>query len=1176
MLERKKMKIKRLFTKESKDIYSSLLFEKRTSQIKNPDGSLIFEANDVEVPSSWSQVATDILAQKYFRKAGIPKFLKKVNEENIPEWLQRSTPDEEKLKNIPQEERYSRESSVKQVVHRLAGTWTYWSFKYNYFSTEEDALIFYQEISHMLLNQMAAPNSPQWFNTGLHWAYGIDGPSQGHYYIDPDTEKLVKSKSAYEHPQPHACFIQSVNDDLVNSGGIMDLWIREGRLFKYGSGSGSNYSHIRGKDEPLSGGGKSSGLMSFLKIGDSAAGAIKSGGTTRRAAKMVTLDVDHPDIETFVEWKVKEENKVASLVTGSKIIKRSMKKLLNSLNGITENIELLNPSKNSRLKEALVEAKIFSIPESYIQRVIELAKQGYTDIEFDEFNLDYNSEAYTSVNGQNSNNSVRLSNSFMKAVEDNRSWDLTNRTNGKPFKTIKARDLFDKISFAAWSSADPGVQYDTIINEWHTCPSDGLINASNPCSEYMFLDDTACNLASLNLRKFFNEERGEFEIDNYIHAIRLWTVVLETAVLMAQFPSQKIAELSYKFRTLGLGYANLGSLLMVLGIPYNSKKATGFTAALTAILTGVSYKTSAEMAEEMGPFTGYANNQKHMLRVIRNHKRAAYNAPAADYEGLSITPVGLNDKDAPEYLLKPARLAWDEALAMGEKYGFRNAQVSAIAPTGTIGLLMDCDTTGIEPDFALVKFKKLAGGGYFKIVNKSVPLALKTLGYSESQISKIQEYMIGSASFHNAPFINTQTLINKGFTEDSIQLMEKSLSTAFDINYVVNKMVLGEEFLKNNLGLTQAVYNAPNFNLLRHIGFTENEIEQATEFVCGTMTIEGAPYIKEEHLPVFDCASKCGKKGKRYIPYHAHIQVMAAAQPFVTGAISKTINMPHDVSIEDIKNVFVTSWKLMLKSTTVYRDGSKLSQPLSSLGESLFETISAEEFTIMSPVDKAEKLAQLAIERQITTQRRKLPQRRKGYTQKAIIAGHKVYLRTGEYEDGTLGEIFLDMYKEGAAFRSIMNGFAIAISLGLQYGVPLEEFVDAFLYTKFEPNGIVTGHDRLKMTTSVVDFVFRELAINYLGRNDLAHVTPEDLTTEKSHEEQISSTEKEKPEPVMSSSVSSPNIRGTHHQQAGIKMKEARLKGYEGQSCNECNSWTLVRNGSCLKCDTCGATTGCS
>ncbi|MBS0618629.1 MAG: vitamin B12-dependent ribonucleotide reductase [Spirochaetes bacterium] len=1183
------MKIQRHFTTQGKDIYSDIIFEKRTSKITNTDGSVAFEANEVEVPSFWSNVATDILAQKYFRKAGVPKALAPVAEDNVPEWLRRQVPDEEQLAKFPKEERYTRETSAKQVMHRLAGAWTYWGYKHNYFSSEGDARAFYDELSYMLMNQMAAPNSPQWFNTGLHWAYGVDGPSQGHYYVDPVTGKLVKSKSSYEHPQPHACFIQAVDDDLVNAGGIMDLWVREARLFKYGSGTGSNFSALRGENERLSGGGKSSGLMSFLKIGDTAAGAIKSGGTTRRAAKMVCLDIDHPDVEAFIDWKVTEEAKVASLVSGSKAIRRVIGEVFAAVKGCVKQPSLLDPKQNKNLSLALKKARASNVPDSYVQRIIHLARQGFTEIEFEEYDTDWTSKAYLTVAGQNSNNSLRLSNKFLKAVENNGDWELYRRVDGKVHKTLAARDLFDKLSFAAWSCADPGLQFDTTINEWHTCPEDGRINASNPCSEYMFLDDTACNLASLNLMRFYNAEKNQLDVVAYKHAIRLWTVVLEISVLMAQFPSQRIAELSYKFRTLGLGYANLGTWLMVSGIPYNSAQANAITGAVTAILTGVSYKTSAEMAAEHGAFAGYEKNRDHMLRVMRNHRRAANSAPESEYEGLSIFPIGINGKHCPDYLLQDAKTSWDEALVLGEKHGYRNAQTTVIAPTGTIGLVMDCDTTGIEPDFALVKFKKLAGGGYFKIINKSVPMALEHLGYPKDQIKKIIGYILGSATLEGAPHINLENLKLRGFSDEILATIEDALPTAFDINYVFTRYTIGESFLTGKLGIPKEILDKPDFNLLQHLGFTAEQINAANEAICGTMMIEGAPHLKEEHLPVFDCANKCGRRGKRFIQYQAHLNVMAAAQPFISGAISKTINMPYEATVDDVKHAYMASWKMMIKANALYRDGSKLSQPLSTVGENIFDALDGAENesdaiaeiasapTALKAAMAAEKIIEKIIVRKIA-ERRRLPGRRSGYTQKAVIGGHKVYLRTGEYEDGSLGEIFLDMHKEGAAFRSLMNGFAIAVSLGLQYGVPLEEFVEAFVFTKFEPNGVVQGHDRVKMATSVMDFIFRELAITYLDRNDLAHVSPEALVVDQTTTKDEVFEEQEISDLVDVTAPARPIVS-----KSGLKVKlsanqiqEARIKGYEGTACPECSSMTLVRNGSCLKCETCGATTGCS
>ncbi|MEW5728185.1 MAG: vitamin B12-dependent ribonucleotide reductase, partial [Pseudomonadota bacterium] len=923
------MRVERHFTKTGQSAYAGIEFRKAASEIRNPDGSVVFSLTDIEVPADWSQVACDVLAQKYFRKAGVPARLKAVPEKGVPEWLQRHEADAESLKDLPEAERVVGETSAKQVFDRLAGTWTYWGWKGGYFASEDDARAFMDEMSFMLARQMGAPNSPQWFNTGLHWAYGIDGPGQGHYYVDYKTGKMVKSKSAYEHPQPHACFIQSIEDDLVNEGGIMDLWVREARLFKYGSGTGTNFSKLRGEGERLSGGGKSSGLMSFLKIGDRAAGAIKSGGTTRRAAKMVVVDIDHPDIETFIDWKVREEQKVAALVTGSKLAQKHMNEVMAACREWdgADDESRFDPKVNKRLKKAIIAARAVMIPENYIQRVIQFARQGYTEIEFPVFNTDWDSEAYLTVSGQNSNNTVRVTNDFLNAVIEDREWELKWRTKGQVKKTLPARELWERIGEAAWACADPGIQFDTTINEWHTCPESGRINASNPCSEYMFLDDTACNLASLNLMRFRREDGG-FDIDSFRHACRLWTMVLEISVLMAQFPSAKIAELSYDFRTLGLGYANVGGLLMASGIPYDSDTGRAIIGAITALMTGESYATSAEMAGELGPFPGFARSRDSMLKVIRNHRRAAYGL-AGGYEGLSIGPVPLDADNCPDAaLVAAARLAWDRALSLGEANGFRNAQTSVIAPTGTIGLVMDCDTTGIEPDFALVKFKKLAGGGYFKIINRMVPEALRTLGYAEADIAEIIRYAVGHGTLVGAPGVNHDSLKAKGFDDDTLARVEQALESAFDIKFVFNKYTLGEEFCTGTLGIPKASLDDYGFDLLGHIGFTKEQIDKANTYCTGAMTLEGAPFLKAEHLPVFDCASPCGKIGKRFLSAESHIRMMAAAQPFISGAISKTINMPNSASVEECKGAYMLSWRLGLKANALYRDGSKLSQPL--------------------------------------------------------------------------------------------------------------------------------------------------------------------------------------------------------------------------------------------------------
>jgi ribonucleoside-diphosphate reductase alpha chain len=1215
------MKIERKFTRAGQDAYAELDFVSATSEIRNPDGSIVFRLENIEIPRSWSQVASDVIAQKYFRKAGVPQKLKKVREKGVPEFLWRSVPADDN-KTV------GGETSSKQVFDRLAGAWAYWGWKGGYFSTEEDARAYFDEMRYMLATQKAAPNSPQWFNTGLHWAYGIDGPAQGHHYVDYKSGKLTKSKSSYEHPQPHACFIQGVSDDLVNDGGIMDLWVREARLFKYGSGTGTNFSHLRAEGEALSGGGKSSGLMGFLKIGDRAAGAIKSGGTTRRAAKMVIVDADHPDIEQFIDWKVLEEQKVASIVAGSKMHEKMLNGIFGAIRSWDGSEEgAFDPATNDALKTAIREAKKVMIPETYIKRVLDYAKQGHTSIEFPTYDTDWDSEAYNSVSGQNSNNSIRVTNAFLHAVEKDADWELINRTDGQVARTVKARDLWEKVGHAAWACADPGIQYHDTVNEWHTCPEDGEIRGSNPCSEYMFLDDTACNLASMNLLTFLKD--GKFLADDYMHASRLWTVTLEISVMMAQFPSKEIAQRSFDFRTLGLGYANIGGLLMNMGYSYDSDEGRALCGALTAIMTGVAYATSAEMASELGAFAGYERNSEHMLRVIRNHRNASYGA-SEGYEKLEVAPVPLDHANCPDQrLIELAMGAWDEALALGEKHGYRNAQATVVAPTGTIGLVMDCDTTGIEPDFALVKFKKLAGGGYFKIINRSVPSALEKLGYSSAQIEEIVGYAVGHGTIGNAPAINHTSLAGHGFGPNELRKIDEALESAFDIRFVFNQWTLGEDFCSGVLGIPATKLNDPTFDLLRHLGFTRADIEAANDHVCGTMTLEGAPHLAEEHYAIFDCANPCGKKGKRFLSVNSHIDMMAAAQSFISGAISKTINMPNDATIEDCQAAYERSWQMGIKANALYRDGSKLSQPLAAaLVEDDDEA--AETLESGSQAEKAAVLAEKIVEKVVVKElvrshREKMPHRRKGYTQKAVVGGHKVYLRTGEYEDGTLGEIFIDMHKEGAGFRAMMNNFAIAVSVGLQYGVPLEEFVDAFTFTKFEPAGMVQGNDSIKNATSILDYVFRELAVSYLDRTDLAHVKPEGASFDdlgRGEEEgvsnvselsetaasrslevlkQISSTgylRKRLPQDLVvlqGGAQGATALNGAADPEAALQAlvpetsdspasgvvsmdarAKAKMQGYEGEACGECGNYTLVRNGTCMKCNTCGATSGCS
>ncbi len=1169
------MKIDKLFTDGKTDCYG-VSFKISNSDIKSTDGRSLFKSIDVEVPDTWSQISIDILVQKYFRKNSVPACLKKVQEKGIPEWLQRSEADKDALLNLPENERYIGEVSVKQVFRRIAGGWTYWGYKLGYFDDENSAKNFFSEIQYILCNQIAAPNSPQWFNTGLHWAYGIDSEAQGHYFFDEQLQEIIPSKSAYERPQPHACFIQSISDNLVNSNGIMELVLKESRLFKYGSGTGTNFSTIRGKGESLSGGGRSSGVMSFLKVGDVAAGAIKSGGITRRAAKMVILDVDHPDVEDFISWKLKEEQKVVSLITGSKINHKVLELILKSCevyqsdSKLSEN-DRFNIELNKKLYRALSIAKALMVPEKFVDRVMQLAKQGVFTLDFATFSTAWDSESYYTVSGQNSNNSVSVTNNFLYSVENDEDWQLINRVDKSVAKSVKASDIWNKIVYSAWSCADPGLQYSDTINQWHTCPVEGAIRASNPCSEYLFLDDTACNLASINLIRFRKSD-GSFDTDTFEFVIRLFILALEISVAMAQFPSQRIAYLSYKYRTLGLGYANIGAYLMSIGIPYDSEEGRNICAAITSILTAVAYSVSSEIAKEKGTFLGYQDNSENMLRVIRNHRRAAYSL-VDEYEGLAIKPIALNTNLLKDYnLANKARTSWDVALLLAKRHGFRNAQVTCIAPTGTIGLLMDCSTTGIEPDFSIIKYKNLAGGGYFKIINNTVTMGLKYLGYSTHDLEKIINYIIGHKTIKEAPYINHNTLKAKGFSESEITKIETALPNIFNIEFAFNTHILGEDFCSNVLGIELDKLKNPNFSLLQAIGFSREQITDANIYLTGSMGVEGCDLIKEEHLAVFDCANICGVRGTRFLSYESHVKMLAAAQSFISGGISKTINMPATATIKDCSEAYKLAWQLGVKAAALYVDGSKLSQPLQSslldddslssydLIQAVFEDknidFSLNKDTVQSSYDKTLKVATYGA---TNVFRERPSNKRKGYTQKAKLANHKIYIHTGEYEDGRLAEIFLDVYKEGVAFRGLMNSFAIAISIGLQYGVPLEEFVEAFTFTKFDPSGIVDGHDNIRMATSMVDYIFRDLAINYLDRHDLGHVgfnESNEIHPKVGHSELIDNANKN-------------NIKNKI-------VKSVENKGYEGEICAECHSMTMIRNGTCLVCTTCGTTTGCS
>jgi len=1187
------MKITRKFTKANQDPFAAVEWTTRRSRISNPDGSVVFEMADAEVPASWSQLATDIMVSKYFRKAGVPQT-------EQPYALPGSS---EVLRDESGKVRTGPERSARQVIHRLAGCWRHWGETHGYFDTPGDAQAFEDELKHMLVNQMVAPNSPQWFNTGLQWAYGINGPAQGHWYAEPKTGKVKRSEDAYTHPQPHACFIQSVDDDLVNEGGIMDLWVREARLFKYGSGTGTNFSRLRAEGEFLSGGGRSSGLMSWLKIGDRAAGAIKSGGTTRRAAKMVCLDLDHPDIVDFVNWKVREELKVAALVEGMKHVADEHKEAAQRL-GLT-------------------------------------------------LDYDFNGESYMTVSGQNANNSVRIPDAFFDALDASEEWSMVNRLPGTDgeravARTVDAADLWEQIGYAAWRCADPGVQYDSTINAWHTCPEGGRINASNPCSEYMFLDNTACNLASINLMKFYDAESRSFDVERYEHAIDLWTIVLEISVLMAQYPSKEIAELSYKYRTLGLGYANIGAMLMQAGIPYDSDEGRALCGCLTSILTGRSYRMSALMAREHGPFPGYKANRDHMLRVIRNHRRAAHGVDrwSAEWEGLRTPPVPI-DHDAVKdegvrissarTLLSHATAAWDDALALGEKHGLRNAQVTVIAPTGTIGLLMDCDTTGVEPDFALVKFKKLAGGGYFKIANQSVEPALRSLGYTGAQIKDVLRYVLGTLSLDvpmparegegTLDVTFGEWLEGVGLTRDRQRAIEDQLASMFEIGFAFNAWALGEDSLREMAIDVEAVQRDPSWNLLKHFGLTRQQISRLNHIVCGTQTVEGAPHLADEHLPVFDCANTCGDLGTRYITAEGHIRMMAAAQPFISGAISKTINLPNSATVEDITAAYRLSWELGLKANALYRDGCKLSQPLSTKSsdaeeseaellddeideegvEAAREEVAEEASRLAAAAAQGDQRAVIEAASRIEHRplRRRLPDTRESITHKFNVAGHEGYLTVGLYEDGAPGELFITMSKEGSTIGGLMDSLGTATSVALQYGVPIDSMVRKFTHQRFEPAGMTANRD-IPFAKSLVDYIFRWMGMQFIegyraahapqreGLEDDGRTTDEPRHVAREVIQRDRAAHLDEPDSVNlddedfggSSGVGSggggATSRPAQTSGAGTRTKSSSALSESLAECQEdappcdvCGTIT-VRNGTCYRCLNCGHSMGCS
>lgn len=1030
----KGLKISRHFTEEGKDVYAGITWEKRSSIITDEKGNLISQITDLEIPSTWTQLATDILAYKYLRKAGVPT-------------------------------KEGRETSAKQAVYRIAHSFADFGEQFGYFASKEERTRYEEELIHLLITQKAAFNSPVWFNVGHYHQYKIEGQGGG-FYWDFKEEKVLKTETAYRNPQCSACFILSVKDSLPE---IFELIKTESHIFKYGSGSGANFSPLRSRFEKLSGGGTSSGMMSFLRVFDRAADSVKSGGTTRRAAKMVVVDIDHPEIEDYINWKVREEKKV----------------------------------------QALIEA-------------------GYSS--------DFNGEAYGTVSGQNSNNSVRVTDEFMKAVEADGEWSTRTRTHGEIHKTYKARDLMDMISKAAWQCADPGLQFDTTVNEWHTSPNTDRIYASNPCSEYMFLNDSACNLASINLVKFV-DDHGNFDINGYRHACRIMFISQEIAVDFSSYPTAAIAKNSHDYRPLGLGYANLGTLLMLRGIGYDSEEARAIAGALTAVMCGHAYKTSAELAAVKGAFNGYAKNRAPMLNVMRKHRAAAYR---------------IDEKACPTDLLEAARQDWDEAVALGEQFGYRNAQATVIAPTGTIGLLMDCDTTGIEPDFALVKYKKLAGGGAMKIVNNAVQKALANLGYSQAERQQIIDYALGTSTLEGNTAINRASLLVKGLTNEEIDAVEKTLKSAFDIRYSFNRYVLGDAVMER-LGVTSDEEADPGFSLLNKLGFSETEIETSNEIICGTQMLEGAPHLKKEHYSVFDCANKCGARGTRFLSPMSHVRMMAAVQPFISGAISKTINMPNEATVEDVAEVYMQSWKLGLKAVALYRDGSKLSQPLNVQKKKDDEKEAETTPTVASGT--------------FVPRRRRMPDERQAVTHKFSVAGHEGYLTLGFFEDGQLGEIFITMNKTGSMIAGLMDAYATTISIALQYGVPTSTWVRKFMNARFEPSGF-TKNPQIRIAKSIVDYIARYIGLKCLTpqeQYELGLISESPIAEEATTEAAIAAPDETVVRPTTPSS-----------EQAALPLEEPKTKASAGDApiCNKCGMLMKMKTGACYTCTNCGNTSG--
>ncbi len=1059
------MHITRLITDQATDPFAGVTFRKVDVEICSADPAARVCLTDIEVPAQWSYTAAETFVRYYIRRAGVPAVLTRVKERDVPEWLWRAVPDTAAMQALPEAQRTTHETSAKQVFLRLAGAWTYWGVKAGYFDHDTDAQAFHDEVAAMLARQVMAPNSPQWLNNGLFWAYGMAGPAQGHFFGDIETGKLKPSNNAYERPQLHACFLHGVRDELVNEGGIMHLYEREARVFKYGSGAGANLSSIRGAGEGLSGGAATPGLMRFLGIGDKAAGAIHAGGLPRQAGKMVVVDIDHPDVLGFIRWKGEEQYKAAALITGARVMRQHLSGVMAAITqGSGEG--RFNPQQNAALKAAITRAKRAMIPGSAIERVMAYARQGYRELHIPIYTAEAGSEVFFTVSAHQTKQAVRVTHRFMQAAEDKEKFALRRRTDGSVARHVPAAELFDDIAHAVWATGGPTIHFADTITRAHSCPETDRIRASTPASEYLFLDDTAAPLAVVNLLACA-DGRGFLDLDLFAHVVKCATLMLDISISMAQYPSRAMARLTLDTRPIGLGMANFAALLMRMGYAYDSDEARATAAAIAGLLTGEAALVSAELAKELGEFAEFKKNRSHYLKLLAAKRDLVLHGDRQDAPALT----SLEALPQPE-LADALKRVWELAYIKAGAYGLRHAQLSCVPPTSTIARVMDCETLGLTPVASLVRFQPQPQGGVRKHLSSHVRYGLGSLGYSPAQMDEMARYVCGHRSLQHASAVSHTALAAHGFGAAELKAIEETLADAADIHAAFDPFVLGERFCREVLKLPAGALHDANFSVLQHLGFSEEEIAEADAYACGMRTLEGAPHLRAEDAAVFAAG----------VSAEAQINLLAAAQQFLTGGIAHTVMLPHATGMETCQELIRQAWRAGLKSLTLMREGAALYDEVAldtEVTEDADDALVFREARASISGSVSQVAAQLV--QQFMQGRRELPLRRNGFTQKAAIGGHTVYLRTGDYEDGQLGEIFLDLPQEPEAYRALASQFARAISIALQYGVPLPAFVEAFTRQQFAPCGPVEGSDVMQEASSLLDYVFRELGAAYLA-----------------------------------------------------------------------------------------------